>query len=59
MKEYKKDQLTRSIWVLGLGKVPSPPPKRGVSRQDMKHDLHSLALPLNTFPYANEKRPNC
>jgi len=59
MKEYEEDQLTLSIWALGLGKIPSLPPKRGVSRQDMKHDFHFLALPLNTFPYSNEKMPNC
>jgi len=28
------------------------------SWQDMKHDLHFLALPLTTFPYSNGKRPN-
>ena len=37
----------------------SPPPKRSAIRQDMKHDLHFLALPLNTFPYSHEKRTNC
>ena len=55
MKEYEEDQLSRSIWALGLGKIPSLPPPQA---KDMKHDLHLLALPLNTFPYSNEKRPN-
>ena len=26
MKEYEEDQLFRSIWALGLGKIPSLPP---------------------------------
>ena len=32
--------------------------KRGASRRDMKHDLHFLASPLNTFPYSDEKSPS-
>jgi len=59
MKEYEEDQLSRSIRALGLGKISSLLLKRDASRQDMKHDLHFLALPLNTFPYSNEKRLNC
>jgi len=43
-------------WTRKNCKFP-PPPKRGTSRQDMKHDLHFLALPLNTFPYSNEEKP--
>ena len=35
----------------------SKPSKGGARWQDMKHDLHFLALPLNTFLYSDEKSP--
>ena len=35
---------------------PSPS-KRGASRQDIKHDLHSLGPPLNTFPLLWWEKP--
>ena len=43
MKEYEEDLEERVV---------------SASGQDMKHDIHFLALPLNTFPYSNKKRPN-
>ena len=48
MKEYEEDQLSRSIWALGLGNIPSlAPPKRTASQQDMIHDLHFGGRPAS------------
>ena len=61
----RRIQLSPCIKALGLGKIPSFPPlyrllgeipspprpaKRGPNRQNMEHDVHLLAWPINTFP---------